>query len=160
MADDERKPQNKFFKAISYFVSIKELLVAIVAIITAVYTLTKPQDTKVTQKSYEILVKRINELAKTTENNHDDIASLRGYLEGYSSALKLLQQPTQAIPAVTIVAHSSKPVKKIPSIDDIAKMDGTIADTDQSATLTLPSISPRPAAQAPPPFAQVVQSAK
>ena len=160
MSDDERKPQNKFFKAISYFVSIKELLVAVIAIITAVYTLTKPQDTKVTQKSYEVLVKRINELAKTTENNHDDIASLRGYLEGYSTALKSLQQPTQALPSVTIVAHASKPIKNIPSIDDIAKMDRSIIIADQSAAPTLPNISPRPAAQAPPPFAQVVQSAK
>jgi hypothetical protein len=156
MADDERKPQSKFFKAISYFVSIKELLVAVAAIITAVYTLTKPQDTKVTQKSYEILVERINGLAKATENNHDDIARLTGYLE-YSSALKQPLQPLQPILQPSkIVVHPLKPIKRIPSIDDIAKIDVTA----ESEAPPLPSISPRPVSQSPPPFAQVVQSAK
>jgi hypothetical protein len=159
MADDECKPQSKFFKAISYFISIKELLVAVAAIVTAVYTLAKPQDTKVTQKSYEILVERINVLAKETENNHDDIARLTGYLE-YSNALKQPLQPIVQAEPSKIASHALRPIKRIPSIDDIAKIDGTVASTEQSEVPPLPSISPRPVSQSPPPFAQVVQSAK
>ena len=159
MADDERKPQSKFFKAISYFVSIKELLVAVAAIITAVYTLTKPQDTKVTQKSYEILVERINGLAKATENNHDDIARLTGYLE-YSNIVKQQLQPIQQIEPSKTASHALRPIKRIPSIDDIAKLDRAIAGTEQSEAPPLPSISPRPISLSAPSFAQVVQSAK
>lgn len=161
MANDD-KPQNKFSKVISYFVSTKELLVAVVAIATSIYTLVKPQDTKVTQKSYEILANRTNEIAKATENNHDDIDALRGYLEGYIRGnLKpepITGSPLPAAPPKPIT-YAFKP-KKIPTIDDIAKIDGQTLETEPSAAPPLPSLSPRPMTPSPPPFAQVVQSAK
>lgn len=165
MANDEGKPQNKFSRMISYFVSIKELLVAIVAIATSVYTLVKPQDTKITQRSYEILVNRTNEIAKAAENNHDDIGALRGYLEGYIKGTSKTE-PITGSSLTPLAIPSSKPLvpyvfkpKRIPSIDDIAKIDGDgIADTSDAPPL--PSLSPRTLTQTPPPFAQVIQSAK
>lgn len=174
-------PKSKFIKIIAYIVKIKELILAIVAIVTALVGWFKPQDTKVTQASYEILATKMSELSKATESNHDDIQSLRSYLDGYtkgesrkiaslspvaSSTLTPLVIPKPQIARVSLFkaikdsANSTPAVKMAAEAAEAAEIPDSIQSSEAAAPSdVLPSISPRPASAAPPPFAQVVEAA-
>ena len=175
-------PKSKFIRMISYIVKIKELILAIVAIITALVGWFKPQDTKVTQTSYEILSVKMGEIAKATESNHDDIQSLRSYLDGYtkgearrvaslspiaSSTLTPLVLPKQTarvslFNAIKNSVNSTPRVKAAAEAAEVAEAS-EIPEVKMSPAAAPaaapPEISPRPASAAPPPFAQVVESA-
>lgn len=152
---DEQKHHNKLTKTISYLVTFKELLVAIIAIATSIYTLVKPQDTKVTQKSYEILVNRTNELAKASENNHDDIASLRSFMDGFIKAGGLKAEVQAEPSSAPIVPLKSKKAAIVAA--EPVRVNPRENYSDSSASL--PNISPKAAAAVPPPFAQVIVEA-
>lgn len=174
-------PRSKFIRVISYIVKIKELILAIVAIITALVGWFKPQDTKVTQTSYEILATKMGEIAKATESNHDDIQSLRSYLDGYakgearrvaslspiaSSTLTPLVLPKQTA-RVSLFNAIKNSVNSTPRVKAAAEAAETSEASEipevqmapAPAAASPPEISPRPASAAPPPFAQVVESA-
>lgn len=179
--DDEisqNLPKSKFIKTIAYIVKIKELILAIVAIVTALVGWFKPQDTKVTQASYEILATKMSELSKATENNHDDIQSLRSYLDGYikgesrkitslspvaSSTLTPLVIPKPQIARVSLFKAMKDSANSTPAVKmaaEAAEIPDNIQSSEAAAPFdVLPSISPRPASAAPPPFAQVVEAA-
>ena len=176
-------PKSKFVRMISYIVKIKELILAVVAIVTALVGWFKPQDTKVTQASYEILASKMNEVAKATESNHDDIQSLRSYLDGYtkgesrkianlspiasssSSMLTPLVLPKQTarvslFNAIKNSANSTPRVKAAAEAAETAEASGIseARSAPEPSPASPPEISPRPASAAPPPFAQVVES--
>jgi hypothetical protein len=174
---DQDLPKSKFIRMISYIIKIKELVLAIVAIITALVGWFKPPDTKVTQTSYEILSAKMNEIAKATESNHDDIQSLRSYLDGYtkgearkiasfspaaSSVLTPMVPPKQ-VARISLFSAIKNSVNSTPKVRAAAGMaeESEMAEMAEasSAPEAPPEISPRPASAAPPPFAQVVESA-
>jgi hypothetical protein len=178
--DDQDLPKSKLIRMISYIIKIKELVLAIVAIITALVGWFKPPDTKITQTSYEILSVKMNEIAKATENNHDDIQSLRSYLDGYTkgearktasfpSATSSMSTPTVPpiqVARISLFSAIKNSVNSTPKVRAAAEMaeiaeesEVAKAPTPASAPAAPPEISPRPASAAPPPFAQVVESA-
>ncbi|MFA5202990.1 MAG: hypothetical protein WC708_01055 [Lentisphaeria bacterium] len=175
MANDEvsqDRPKSKFIRIISYIVSIKELVLAVVAIVTALVGWFKPQDMKVTKASYEILVNRTNEIAKATESNHDDIQSLRSYLDGYTKGearkIATLVSPAPSASSTLTPLFFSKPTVKNPPFNAMknnvnqtpAVKMADMSEAPEAPTDVLPGISPRPASAAPPPFAQVEATAK
>ena len=63
--------------------SIVALVIAITSAITALSALTKPRDDRATQQSYEAVTAAIKELNEENQRQHDDLLSLRVYLDGY-----------------------------------------------------------------------------
>jgi len=83
------------------------IIAAVAALITSVVSAVKPQDTSVTKNAYVTLSSSISKLSDAEQKNHEDIANLRGYLDGISRAPLL-------VPADPIGTHPS-PVSTSPS---------------------------------------------
>ena len=180
-------PASKAFKWVTQILSARGFILGVAAILTAAASWFKAPDTTATKATYEVIVSKVNEVAKATESNHDDIAALRAYLDGYTKA-ELIKPPpppsTSPGPQLPLVQtpgvvdlkkkknstpdYFAKALKaeaaKANALEDYKVGSGSYQDApdpkamaDVAQVHELPSISPRPAAAELPSFDQVVQ---
>lgn len=178
-------PASKAFKWVTQILSARGFILGVAAILTAAASWFKAPDTTATKATYEVIVSKVNEVAKATESNHDDIAALRAYLDGYTKAELINPPPPVTQPGPQL------PTVQTPGVVDLKKKDSSTPDyfakaikasrahhaavgsqpaetsyqmppepkamEDVAVVHELPSLSPRPAAAELPPFDQVVQ---
>jgi hypothetical protein len=78
----------------------RNIILAVTALATAVGSWLKPTDTTATEQSFDWTTQRVEELAKTDVQLHDDIEAIRAYLQAsHEAALAEAQAATAAAAA-------------------------------------------------------------
>jgi hypothetical protein len=125
------------------------LISAVTAMIVAIGSYFRPQDHTVTQKSYETCVDGIAKIQDAEQKNHDDIANLRGFVEGYTHG-----HVPFAEPSFEGKSSSSSPTTSpttSPSTSTMKTVD-VLLDANEP-----PAQHPKPAPWNPPPFSAIVK---
>jgi len=182
-------PTSKAFKILSQVLSARGFILGTAAILTAAASWFKPPDTTATKATYEVLSSRLNELSKDTETNHNDLqAFIRAYIgvtkgevtQSIASIASTASPPETPLPLagpqlvplirkkkgtetgyfsrtpeISSVQREDAVVRKpAAQSDGVQAQVGVIVHSDSA-----PSLSPREAPAALPPFDQVVQQA-
>ena len=88
----------------------RNIVLAVAALATAVAGWFKPTDTTATEHSFEWTAQRVEELAETDIQLHDDIQAIRTYLEAtHAAALAEAQAEVQAAEAAPVPIRSVRP---------------------------------------------------
>jgi hypothetical protein len=128
--------------------SLATLIASITGLVVATSAMLKPRDDRATQQSYETLAREMKELNEDNQQQHDDLVSMRAYLDGYLRGTVPLdtrivmadagapdaQAQAQTQDAAAAVHHATETVIRLPKP---------------------PVLAPRPKALAPPSFAKV-----
>lgn len=104
------------------------IVVTTAALVIAVSGVIKPQPPQpapdpVRQSSYDELKAAIERVEKDTGRNHDDVAAIRAFLEGYLRARqqepgKAGGKPAEAVPSLPSIGPRPE-AKKIPDFKDL-----------------------------------------
>jgi len=76
---DSQAPKSKIMQ-------YRDLVLAITGLVVGVGSFIKPPDTTATEKSYDVTATQINALAEDQRALQQDVANLRGFLDGYLAA--------------------------------------------------------------------------
>jgi len=130
------------------------VIAALAALITAIGSWYKPQDTTVEKNAYETLSTSIAKLSDEEQKSHEDVANLRGYLDGISRAPLL-------VPADVEPTSSPSP-SPMPSNAPHATTAATSPSTSGPITFAVtappvPTVHAAPAPVAPPAFDAIAQ---
>lgn len=160
-AEEEKKsesipPEAKGF--VARMKSMAVLLTAVTALVAALGTMFKPPDLTATKSGYEELRQSVKELNKATDQNHDDLVTLRAYLEGYANANRAngLGVPSAvAANAATAAASASSPPTSAGL--RLAGSSGGAGGVGLSRPPTppIPDLHPKPATKDPADFSQL-----
>jgi hypothetical protein len=143
----------------------RHLLTAMAALIAAMAAFFRPQDHTVTKNSYEATTAGIAKLEEEIKKNHEDIVTLRGYIDGAlrQPASESMAEPTPAALAPAIASH--KPRRRLggaslpppPPPPAGASMDQTSAPALAEALPPLPPIHDQPAPWKAPAFDAIMK---
>jgi len=77
----------------------RNIILALAALATAVGSWFRPQDDTATKQSYAWTAQKIEELSKNDVRTHNDLTSMRTYLEGYIQGQQNAQKAAAAVTA-------------------------------------------------------------
>lgn len=137
------------------------VIAAIAALVTSVGSWFKPQDTSVTKNAYETLSVSIAKLSDSNQKNHEDIANLRGYLDGVSHAplippSEVLGPPPLPVPPVHVPTPAPQAAKSSKAV--VAPMSSEV--TFAITAPPVPTVHAAPAPVQPPSFSDVAATVK
>lgn len=120
----------------------RHLLTALAALIAAMAALFKPQDHKVAKNTYEATSAGITKLEEQIKKNHEDIVTLRGYIDGVlrqNLSAEPVEQPLEApAPAPTL-----RRITRTPAGIGYGRAAGAAAPAPASAApISLPPLPP------------------
>lgn len=157
---------------VSQLVSARNLIIGVIAVVTAISSWFKPTDTSATKEAYKVLVAKISTLEDAIESNHTDLEAQRAYLEGYTQG-KVAGASTVASASASSVLFEPPPPKVVrPTVKAPKVSVGfTLKPEDPETSVAAkeapprppstdsapPSITPLPAKAALPPFDDVVR---
>jgi hypothetical protein len=163
---------SKFRTFMDWLSTARAFLLAATGFAVAIGAWLKPQDQVPIQATYNALKAQVEANSKATQDTHDDIMALRGYVEGKNSAAALLPTVPSAVPSSAplalrpirrvdvpsgpgpVVALTNPPVKPQPKI--VGQQNQALMPLE----VALPPVSSRPKSSALPPYAQVVDQAR
>jgi hypothetical protein len=128
------------------------LITSIAGLIVAIGAIAKPRDDSATRESYETLSKAVKDLGAESERQHDDLVSLRAYLDGF---LRGAGSPvTRPMPAPSASGVSASPgaaaIRPAP-VTLVGALDGGAEPASSVAIAIVPSPPPPPLAARPRP---------
>lgn len=161
-AKEPEKKVTKFKAVMEWLSTARAFLLAATGFLVALGAWFKPQDQVPIQATYQTLKTQVEANNKATEDLHDDITALRGYVDGFRTAMVLpsaapSSAPVSALHPIKRTDLYSGPVATL--MTPIPKTEQNVAPPEPKLQ-TLPPISSRPKSVPLPPYAQVVGDAR